>query len=498
MQGLAIKPVSFESIPAGFRRALMDLKNRKTVVVAGARGFVGQVLCLQLAKRFRVVALTRSLAHGQGLDEEGIEWRRCDMFSLLETEEALKGADYAVYLVHSMLPSSRLTQGSFVDMDLILADNFARASLLHKVKQIIYLGGLIPKDTKLSRHLASRLEVEQSLGSGSTPVTALRAGLIVGPGGSSLRILVSLVHRLPVMLLPPWVNSRMQPVAIQEVVRAVDMVIGEPEYFGASYDIGGPDVLTYRELLQKTVRLLERRTWMVNVPFITPGMSKFWVALFSGAPRTLVGPLVDSLKHDMLAEPNPLLARLSVGAMGFEEALRQSLDGKKRLIHTQLDRMRPRDLQVMRAAKRVRSVQRLPLPEGISAAWVAEEYYRWLPRFVWPFLECVVEDKTGRCRFYFGSRSVLLLELAYSHKRSTQDRVLFYITGGLLAKTSDNKKGRLEFREMLNRTCVLAAIHDFSPTLPWYFYNLTQAIAHLIVMRRFGRNLALQKKPSGA
>lgn len=469
----------------------MDTDNRKTVVVAGASGFVGQAICARLTKRFRVVALTRSLSHaGHGTDAAGIEWRLCDMFSLLETEEALKGADYAVYLVHSMLPSSRLTQGSFVDMDLILADNFARAARMHRVKQIIYLGGLIPKNTNLSRHLASRLEVEQALGSGSTPVTALRAGLVVGAGGSSLRILVSLVHRLPVMFLPPWVNSRMQPVAIQEVVRAVDLVIGEAEYYGASYDIGGPDVLTYRELLQKTVRMMGRRTPMMNVPFLSPGFSKFWVSLFSGESRTLVGPLVDSLKHDMLAAPNPLLAKLADGAIGFEEALRQSLDADKRVILTQLDRMRPRDVRVIRAAKRVRSVQRLPLPAGISAAWVAEEYYRWLPRFVWPLLKCVVEVRTGRCRFYLGSERLMLLELAYSHKRSTSDRVLFYITGGLLAKTKDNKKGRLEFREMLNRTCVLAAIHDFTPTLPWYFYNVTQAITHLIVMRGFGRHLA--------
>jgi uncharacterized protein YbjT (DUF2867 family) len=472
----------------------MRTDHRETVVIAGASGFVGQAICAQLVKRFRVVALTRSMAHARhNNDEAGIEWRLCDMFSLLETEDALKGADYAVYLVHSMLPSSRLKQGSFVDLDLILADNFARAARLHGLRQIIYLGGLIPKGTTLSRHLASRLEVEQSLGSGSTPVTALRAGLIVGPGGSSLKILVSLVHRLPVMFLPPWVNSRMQPVAIQEVVRAVDIVIGEAKCFGASFDIGGPDVLTYRELLQKTVRLLGKRTLMVNVPFLSPGFSKFWVAFFSRSPRSLVGPLVDSLKHDMLAAPNPLLATISVGAMSFEEALRHSLDSKKQLVQSQLDRIRSSDLRVMRAAKRVRSVQRLPLPEGISAAWVAGEYYRWLPRFVWPFLECVVDDKTGRCRFYLGSRRVLLLELAYSHKRSTQDRVLFYITGGLLAKVHDNKKGRLEFREMLNRTCVLAAIHDFTPTLPWYLYNLTQAITHLIVMRSFGRHLARQR-----
>ena len=462
------------------------------MVVAGATGFVGQAICAQLARRFRVVALTRSLAHAeQGPASTGVEWRQCDLFSLLETEQALLGADYAVYLVHSMLPSSRLTQGTFVDLDLILADNFARAARLHRVRQIIYLGGLIPPVAKLSRHLASRLEVEQALGSGTAPVTALRAGLVVGPGGSSLRILINLVRYLPVMLLPPWMQSRMQPVAIQDVVRAVDRVIGESVYYGGCYDIGGPDVMTYRELLLKTAKLLGRRTRMVDVPFLPAWLSKFWVARVTGASSALVGPLVDSLKHDMVANPNPLLAYLADGAVGFEQALQQSLDADKRLIGSRLDALRPRDLRVMRAAKRVRSVQRLPLPAGISARWVAEEYYRWLPRFVWPLIQCRV-DEAGRCRFFLGSQRLLLLELTYSHTRSTEDRVLFYITDGFLARTRDNKKARLEFREMLNRTCVLAAIHDFSPTLPWYFYNLTQAIAHLVVMRGFGRHLARQ------
>ncbi|MCX6937659.1 MAG: NAD(P)H-binding protein [Verrucomicrobia bacterium] len=469
----------------------MEAELRKTVVVAGASGFIGQAICAQLSKRFRVVALTRSLTHAADhLDETGVAWRVCDLFSLLETEQALRDADYAVYLVHSMLPSSRLTQGTFVDLDLILADNFARAARLHQIQQIIYLGGLIPVTPHLSSHLASRLEVEEALGSGSSPVTALRAGLVVGPGGSSLRILVNLVRRMPVLFLPPWAERRMQPVAIQDVVRAVDMVIGAPEYFGAHFDIGGPEVLTYRELLQKTARVLGCRRWMIPVPALPAKLLKAWVSLVGGASRALVGPLVDSLNHDMCAAPNPLLTRLAVGAIGFEQALRASLDGDHRLALTQLDQLRPRDIRVIRAAKRVRSVQRLPLPADLSAQRVALEYYGWLPRFVWPLLKCEV-DESGHCRFYLGTRHLLLLELTYSHERSTADRVLFYITGGVLAKTANNRKGRLEFREMLNRTCVLAAIHDFTPTLPWYFYNLTQALVHLLVMRRFGRHLGV-------
>jgi len=470
----------------------MHGETQLTVVVAGASGFVGQAICTQLAKRFRVVALTRSLTHAAGGPAMvGVEWRQCDLFSLLETEEALQGADYALYLVHSMMPSSRLTQGTFVDQDLILADNFARAARLHGIQQIVYLGGLIPPAVTLSSHLASRLEVEHALGSGTAPVTALRAGLVVGPGGSSLRILINLVHRLPLMVLPSWVRSRMQPVAIQDVVRAIDRVLGDPVFYGGSYDIGGPDVMTYRDLLAKTAQLLGRHPRMVEVPFLPNWLSKFWVAWITGASPALVNPLVDSLKHDMLASPNRLLVYLNDGAMSFNEALRQSVDANNRLIRPRLEALRPRDELMIREAKRVRSVQRLPLPAGVTASWVAEEYYRWLPRFVWPFIKCRV-DADGRCRFYLGSQRLLLLELTYSPNRSTKDRVLFYITGGILARTKDNKKGRLEFREMLNRTCVLAAIHDFSPTLPWYFYNLTQALAHLVVMRGFGRHLARQ------
>ena len=174
-----------------------------TIAVAGASGFIGQALCERLALTHTVVALSRAASPSAG----GIERRRCDLFSLLDCERGLTGADVAVYLVHSMMPSARLTQASFADMDLILADNFARAAKRVGVKQIVYLGGVVPETGVLSPHLASRVEVERALAAHGVPVTTLRASLVIGPDGSSFRILQRLVERLPVMLLPRWTRS---------------------------------------------------------------------------------------------------------------------------------------------------------------------------------------------------------------------------------------------------------------------------------------------------
>jgi uncharacterized protein YbjT (DUF2867 family) len=466
---------------------------RPTVVMAGATGFVGGRLRAALRETCRLVCLTRSTARlTSSAGHPNEEWRYCDLFSLLELEQALSGADYAIYLVHSMMPSARLLQGTFSDLDLIMADNFARAARANQLRQIVYLGGLIPEMDTLSPHLASRLEVERALAAGGTPVTALRAGLIVGPGGSSLRIVVNLVRRLPVMLLPEWTLTRTQPIAIDDVVRAVRAVVGNDLYLNGHYDIGGPDVMTYREMLERTARIIGRRRLMLNVPFFTLRLSKLWVTLLGGASRYLVGPLVDSLRHPMVARDNPLQRHIAPRSTGFEEALRASLGRRGHLLPNPRDAYQPRDRHLIRRARRVRSVQRMPLPAGRDAAWVAREYFRWLPRALRPLI-VYSEGRDGQSRFSLLHRRLVLIEFTWSNARSTADRVLLYITGGLLARTRDNSKGRMEFREMLDRDCVLVAIHDFTPRIPWYLYSETQARFHLWVMRRFGRHLGSLK-----
>ncbi|HJL27639.1 MAG TPA: NAD(P)H-binding protein [Polyangiaceae bacterium LLY-WYZ-15_(1-7)] len=151
----------------------MTATERPTLALAGASGFVGSALRRALADEYRLVGLSRRPRRSPDT-----EWRVCDLYSLLDVEQALAGCDVALYLVHSMLPSARLTQGSFADLDLVLADNFARAAAKAGVKHIVYLGGLVPDlpEAELSAHLRSRLEVERALGAHGVPVTALRAG----------------------------------------------------------------------------------------------------------------------------------------------------------------------------------------------------------------------------------------------------------------------------------------------------------------------------------
>jgi uncharacterized protein YbjT (DUF2867 family) len=422
------------------------------------------------------------------------EWRHCDLFSPYAVREALDGADYAIYLVHSLHPSSRLTQANVADLDLLLADNFARAAQAQGVKQILYMGGLVPKDGPYaSPGLARRHEIELTLASTDVPLTALRAGIIVGPGGSWLSTVIKLVRRLPAMVLPAWTRGTSQPVALHDVVRAILHVLGNPEAHDQQYDIGGPDVMTYRDVLKRTARALGYRRPMATVPFDAPIISKLWVKLFTGAPWPLVSPIVEALRHDAEVRPNALQDWLAPDLLSFEEALHRSVDAQGRPLPNPRDALREKDDAAIREASVARSVQRLPLPRGYSARDVADEYVRWLPQFGWPFLRCTVSDDRV-CRFYLRPLKWPLLELTFAADRSPEGRQLFFVTGGLLADLTGasgegERRGRLEFRRALNGQSIIAAVHDFAPRLPWAVYNATQALAHLVVMNRFGRYL---------
>jgi uncharacterized protein YbjT (DUF2867 family) len=458
------------------------------VAIAGASGFVGQALRRSLLPDYDVVGLTRSPTRASMTDADGVSWRYCDLFSMHGVQEALQGVDYAIYLVHSMLPSARLTQANFVDLDLLLADNFARAAEKNGVRQIVYIGGIRPSDNEVSRHLESRLEVEETLSGRATPVTSLRAGIIIGPGGSSMTMMINLVRRLPAMVLPRWTESRSAPIAIDDVVRAVHRCLGHEDTFGQSYEIGGPETMSYRQMLERTSRAMALERWKITVPFFSVYLSRRWVSLVSGASDALVGPLIESLRHSVVPASNPLQDWLVQEAVPFDEALQQSLDAEGRALPNPRRQITPGDQAKLREARTVRSVQRMVLPPQRDATWVAAEYMRWLPRFVWPFLRCRVSDD-GVVQFYLRFVNLCLLELTHAPERSEPDRQLFHITGGALVRVSTEYRGRFEFREVLRARAIIAAIHDYQPFLPWYIYNLTQAVVHLWVMRGFGRHL---------
>jgi len=463
---------------------------RPVVAVAGASGFVGSALLPALTGDFDVVALRRTPA----TELPGVRWQRCDLFSLLQTERALEGADYAVYLVHSMLPA-RLTQARFEDMDFILADNFARSAARAGVKQILYLGGIIPDDARLSRHLASRLEVERVLAARGVPVTSLRAGLIVGPQGSSFRMVARLVDRSPVLLCPHWTRSMTQPVGLRDVVSLLRYCVGREEMYGRAFDLGGPEVMTYVDLMRRTAERLGKKRCIIAVPFIPTRLSVLGMRMITGAHRELVAPLVESLRHAMVAHSPTLQERAGVVAQSFDEALDEALPAEK-VASEEADHHLARRHVHSEEGLYVCSIQRLPLPPGYDAIWVAREYARWLPSFFKRVLRVTVDEHLNLVFRITGVRRPLL-ELSYSSNRSSADRPLYYITGGLLVRLGDVPDGRaparLEFRESPDRRSVLAAIFNYSPALPWWFYRLTQAPIHLLVMKLFGWHLARQQ-----
>ena len=460
---------------------MMAPDERPVVAVAGASGFVGREVGRVLGERLRLVALSRGA--GDGLTGYG-EARACDLFSLKDAETALAGVDTAIYLVHSMLPSARLVQGRFQDLDLICADNFARAAERAGVRRIIYLGGILPRDTaKLSPHLASRLEVERVLGGRTPRLTVLRAGLIIGAGGSSFEIMVRLVKRLPAMLAPRWTQTPAQPIALADVVELLGHCVATPATAGEVYDIAGPEGVSYRGLMQRVGVALRKQRRIVPLPIITPRLSALWITLITGAPRQLITPLIASLHHEMLAGDRRLQEAAGIPGRGLDEAIAAALTAPTPATPT---------AYVARKAssggrgrwRGVRSVQRLRLPPGRDAAWVADEYIRWLPRGARPLLR--VDRSDTHVRFFLRRTRRMLLELTPAPERSQPDRQLLYVTGGLLA--ARDGRGRLEFREAPGDT-ILAAIHDFQPRLPWWIYRVTQALVHLWVMWRFGRHL---------
>ncbi len=459
------------------------------IVIAGASGFVGKNLIRYLSKEadHEIYALSRS--EKKSNQNKKVQWVSCDLFSLLDIENALNGMDYAIYLVHSMLPTSRLTQGNFQDNDLILADNFARAAKKAAIKQVIYLGGIIPSDDKLSTHLQSRLETEETLKAYGTHVTALRAAIIIGREGSSFNIITKLVERLPALICPAWTQTLSRPVAIDDVVKAIAFCLGNEETYNKYYDLAGSDTgITYKQILEKTAQLMGLKRYFYNIRLFSPELSKLWVSTFSSTPKNLVSPLINSLQHNMLPDQEHELKIPNYRFSTFEDAMKgaiKSIPRNERSIpifnkNYTYWRMAPRP-------NKVRSVQRLHRPIDKNAQWVAKQYMNWLPQF---FKRIIKVQRHGNIFSFILLGHIELLQLTLFDNRSTPDRQLFYITGGALSH-NDQGRGRIEFRETACGKYFICALHDYRPILPWYIYSYTQAPFHLFVMKKFQEYLSI-------
>ena len=455
---------------------------RKTIVIAGASGYIGSNVIEQLKEEYEIIALSRSTKNKE--DEAHLTWRACDLFSYEATKEACAGADYAMFLVHSMIPDGGLTQATFEDMDALIADNFARATKANGIEQIVYLSGIIPENTKtLSRHLKSRLEVERILGGQGVPVTTIRAGLIIGPEGSSFPILAKLVKRLPTMILPSWTKTKTHPIDLREAIQALISVVGVASLYDRHIDIGGPEVMTYRQMIEDTADVMDKRRVMIDFPFPTIKLSRLWVMAVTGEPKDTVYPLVESMGHEMVAKD--MVDGIGQGEIPFKEAVRHALDEEAKQSSGGKSKKEPNTYTV-------RSMQRFGLPAGQSASWMADEYFEWLGRIAYPFIQTTKEQDDWEIALLRPSLVALHLSL---EQEATEDMASYAIDGGKFAKLSDDDKtGRLEFRRLPDSDEGIVAIHEFVPALPWWFYTKTQAKAHLVVMWLFGRHVRLLAK----
>lgn len=455
-------------------------KPKLTVAIAGAGGYIGSWFIEKFREKYHLIGLSRRQVKSNPYPE--VEWRQVELYSISSTAEALKGVDVAIYLVHSMNASTRLIQGSFEDTDLLLADNFSRAAEINGVQQIIYLGGLLPDEPeeKLSRHLKSRLEVEQTLGSRKSKLTALRASIIVGPGGSSFDMIKNLVRKLPVLMCPQWTESLTQPISLKNTLEILDSCIGNSNVYSKVIEIGSPEVMSYRRMLERTAEVMGKKRLVFSVPVFSLGLSKFWVGLFGESPPQLVSPLVESLRHTLIVSPELAFKEKAIEYQTFEESVKLALGSKN---SPQL----PTFFKKKGVKNTVRSIQRMENYGKNSALWVANRYNVWLPSYFRFLINGKVTNK-GEMGFHLLWGKKPMLQLTLIPDRSDEERQLFYITGGWLVKRFDY--GWLEFREVLGGRYIISAIHEFVPRLPWFIYVNTQAKLHLWVMNRFKNYLS--------
>lgn len=449
------------------------------ILLTGASGYIGGNLMENLKEDYEIVAISRHTDNKE--DEENVTWKEADLYSQIDIENVMEGIDVAVYLVHSMQPSSKLSQAKFEDMDAILADNFAWAAKQKGVKRIIYLSGIIPDDDTLSEHLESRLECENILGSYGIPVSTLRAGLIVGPKGSSFPILHHLVKRLPGLLLPAWAYNRTHPVALKDVITGLTKVVKREPDKNESIDIGGPEEKSYRQLFEETAEVMDKKLPMIDMPIIPIALSKLWVRLIAQKPKEMVYPLLESLTHNMVMKDENYVEGISNAPTTFKESVRIALEDK-------IDSSSKMGVEIIQKKdiekNDVKSVQRIRIPKQWSVDDTADYYVNWLSRIGGKFISTRVKDKETSIALPFFKSPVLVLEK--SEERSYENRILYYIKGGKFSQTREDGRARLEFRRVLDTDEVLIAIHEYEPTLPWFVYTLTQAKVHLLVMKAFG------------
>lgn len=332
--------LDWESKESSSRMKGSDTHNpRPTILVTGSSGFIGSRLVKKLLTvstttgNYNIKCMTRdtdSLSSHFQEDRESLEIVYADVQNYSDLTNVMEGVDIAYYLIHSMEGSSKEWK-KFAERDRVAAKNFAKAVTACGVRRVIYLGGLsYGKEEELSEHMRSRKEVGEILKKSTAEVTIFRAAVILGQGGGSFKMLQYLVERLPLMICPKWVLTKSQPIAVDDVVEYLVRSIDVPETEGKTFDIGGPEVLTYLDMMKRYASILKKTIRIIIIPFLTPRLSSYWVDLITPVKASLARPLIDSLKHEAIVKDVSIVNIIPLELMNFEKSIMTAMREQKK------------------------------------------------------------------------------------------------------------------------------------------------------------------------
>jgi len=289
------------------------------ILLTGANGYIGLRLLPQLLELgHQVVCAVRDknrfFPNKEFLDQ--VEVVEIDFLDPATVPDAIKDIDVAYYLIHSMSASTT----DFDSKEAAAATTFNEIMKNTSVQQVIYLSGIVNNED-LSKHLKSRKKVEDILYSGTFKLTVLRAAIIVGSGSSSFEIIRDLCEKLPLMVTPSWVKTKCQPIAIRDVVKFLTGVIGKEECFDKSFDIGGPDIVSYREMMMQYSEIRDLKLWIIDVPFLSPKLSSYWLYFVTSTSYKLARNLVDSMRVEVITQDTRLQEILNIKPISYKKAI---------------------------------------------------------------------------------------------------------------------------------------------------------------------------------
>ena len=292
------------------------------ILLTGATGYIGKrLLPLLLDQGHEVICCVRdkNRFYYPGKETKNIQLIEVDFLDAKSVEKIPNDIDAAYYLIHSMSAAD-----NYDELEKISANYFKEKINRTNAKQIIYLSGIV-NDKSLSKHLSSRKAVEEILKDGKTPTTTLRAGIIVGSGSASFEIIRDLIHKLPIMITPKWLNTKCQPIAIADVLEFLIRSLLNPITYNESFDIGGPDILTYKEMLLQFAEAKKLKRYIYTLPVMTPKLSSYWLYFITSTSFKLASALVSSMKVEVVCRDNRINNLLNVKPISYKQALQRAL-----------------------------------------------------------------------------------------------------------------------------------------------------------------------------